>query len=76
MRFGASRAGRGLGRALARSARVEKPELDWDIDTGPWFDNQVATLGFEGRSAEFKLEKTVPGDSDPDLELVHRETLT
>jgi hypothetical protein len=75
LRFGASRPGLAVARTLARSARVEEPELRWQIDSGPWFDNQFATLTFERRSAELRLEKTVPGDPEPDLELVHRARL-
>jgi len=71
LRFGASRTGLVMARALARSARVEEPDLRWRIATGPWFDNQFATLTFERRAAELTLEKTVPGDPDPDLECVH-----
>jgi hypothetical protein len=61
LRFGASRPGKVIARALARSARVELPELSWEVATGPWFDNQVATLRFDGRGGDFRLEKTVPG---------------
>ncbi|MBD0283227.1 MAG: alkaline phosphatase D family protein [Thermoleophilaceae bacterium] len=76
LRFGGSRAGLAIARTLARSARVEQPELRWRITTGPWFDNQVATLIFMRRAAELTLAKTVPGDPDPELELVHRACLT
>ena len=70
MRIASSYLGLVLARALARTARVEEPDLRWRIPSGPWFDNQVATLTFAGRTAAFTLEKTVPGDRDPDLECV------
>jgi hypothetical protein len=76
LRFAVSRAGLLVARLLARSARVEEPELRWRISSGPWFDNQFATLSFEGRAAELMLEKTLPGDPEPDLEVVHRRRLT
>ncbi len=31
---------------------------------GPFFDNQVATLRLDGRRAEMKLDKTVPGEGE------------
>ena len=39
---------RAHGRALARAAGVEPETMSWTIDEGPWFDNQVATLGARG----------------------------
>ena len=35
----------------------------------PWFDNQVAMLELDGRKARMVLEKTVRGDSEPELKL-------
>jgi PhoD-like phosphatase len=59
-----------LARALARSAGVDDPPIRWRIDNH-WFDNQVASLEFEGRSVSFKLEKTTPEDwPHPKLETV------
>jgi hypothetical protein len=50
-------------RALARAAGVSDPEIGWRFLEGPYFDNQVATLTLDGRSARMKLEKTMPGDA-------------
>ena len=33
--------GERLGRFLARAARVDLGPVTWEIDEGPWFDNQV-----------------------------------
>jgi hypothetical protein len=51
-------------RALARAAGVPDPEIGWRPVEGPYFDNQVATLTLEGRSARIKLEKTRPGEAE------------
>ncbi len=51
-------------RGLARAAGVEPPEIGWRFLDGPYFDNQVASLTLEGRSAEIKLEKTRPGEAE------------
>ena len=74
---GLSRTGELIGRALARAARVEGESLDWTIDAGPWFDNQIATLELDGRRATIALDKAVgPGDRDPSLERVAEQRLS
>jgi len=60
VRFGGSRAGHVVGRALARAAGVRDPDVRWRVCEGPWFDNQVATLELDGRTARLRLERTVP----------------
>jgi hypothetical protein len=52
-----------ITRALARAAGVEDPPIRWRFSEGPFFDNQVATLGLAGREASLKLEKTIPGEA-------------
>ena len=63
IRFGVSRAGHAIGRALARTAGVGDPEVRWRMVEGPWFDNQVATLVLHGREGSLTLERTKPGES-------------
>jgi hypothetical protein len=50
--------------ALAKAAGAEDPGIRWRLRDGPCFDNQVATLHLDGRSATMRLDKTVPGDRD------------
>jgi len=71
IRFGNSLAGAALTRALSRSAGVAAEKVRWRLDEGPYYDNQVATLTLDGRSAQIKLERTV-GDPEED----HRELHT
>jgi hypothetical protein len=61
-RAGDSRLARVLTRGLARSAGVELPELEWRLEQEPTFDNQFATLDFDGDRVTLRIEKTVPGD--------------
>jgi PhoD-like phosphatase len=69
IKLAASKVGTVVGTALARSARVKAPPLRWKTVHGPpWFDNQVATLRFEGRHARMKLERCTP--EQPALETV------
>jgi hypothetical protein len=60
-----SRAGALLGRSMARGAGVPAPPIRWRFahDT-PWFENQVATLRFEGRHAQLRIEKTRLDDAE------------
>jgi hypothetical protein len=63
---------RGLARALRRLAHavgVEDPEAGWRLLQPPTFDNQLATLRLDGRSAWLRIARTTPGDgTDPGLQ--------
>ena len=50
-----------MARGLARRAGVPDPPLDWEVTDGPYFDNQVATLEFDGRAATLRVERTTDG---------------
>lgn len=56
-RFGWSRVGRWLGRALLRHGRAGAPLMKWRRTGGPWFGNQVMTLRLRGRAAEYSLDQ-------------------
>jgi hypothetical protein len=43
---------------------VPAPDIGWRFLEGPYFDNQVASMTLDGRSAHIKLEKTAPGDAE------------
>jgi hypothetical protein len=65
IRVGMSRPFEVVWRALAHSAGVEDPAVQWRmVGDGPWFDNQVAGLTIDGREIEMRLDKAVPVDSD------------
>ena len=66
IRLGGSKAGHAAGRALARAAGVPDPDLRWRMVEGPVFDNQIATLDFDGRHAGLTVERTRPGDGEGD----------
>jgi hypothetical protein len=51
-------------RALAGAAGAADPGMRWRLAAGPYFDNQVATLRLDGRGAQMKLDKTIPGDDE------------
>ncbi|MCC3654362.1 alkaline phosphatase family protein [Streptomyces sp. S07_1.15] len=59
-RFGWSRAGRLLGRVLARHGRVRRSPVSWRKAGGPWFGNQLMTLTLRGREAALTLHRAEP----------------
>ncbi|NJP99602.1 alkaline phosphatase D family protein [Streptomyces zingiberis] len=61
-RFGWSRAGRWIGRLLARHGRVPRPPVNWRKTGGPWFGNQVMTLTLSGREAWLTLQQAEPAE--------------
>ena len=62
-RFGWSRTGKWIGRALARHAHADPSPLTWRRTGGPWFGNQLMTLTLHGRSAEFSLDQARTADA-------------
>jgi hypothetical protein len=60
-----SRAGDLVATTLARLARVSKPALRWRITRGPWFDNMLCTLEFDGRRARIRFARTAPDPAGP-----------
>ncbi|PKV85534.1 alkaline phosphatase D family protein [Streptomyces sp. TLI_146] len=60
-RFGWSRWGRRLGRALARHGRLGAPPVRWRRTGGPWFGNQLMTLTLTGRTARLRLDQARAG---------------
>jgi hypothetical protein len=53
---------RWVTRTLARLAGVPDPGIRWRFVQDPTFDNQIATLEWDGREAHMCIEKALPGD--------------
>ncbi len=64
IKAGFSRPFSAVARALARAAGAPDPGLRWRLAEGPYFDNQVATMRLDGRTASLKLDKTVSDDDE------------
>jgi hypothetical protein len=60
-RITSRRAAYWLGRLLARSAKVPPPSLDWSVDYGPSFTNDVGTIELTGRKAALRMDAASPG---------------
>ncbi len=56
-----SRAGELAGRVLARLAGVKRPAIGWRITDGPWFQNMLSTLEFDGRRARIRFQRAAAG---------------
>jgi hypothetical protein len=78
IRFGQSKPFTAAARAMARAAGARDQQIRWravDGD-GPWFNNQLATLELDGRHAQVRLERPIPGDAGPpQLELLAERRL-
>lgn len=77
LRIGASSWGGRLGTAVARLAGVRPPVLRWRFTQGPWFQNMVAVLDYDGRHAVVRFDRAVrDADGSPRLHPVHEAALT
>lgn len=56
-----SHAGELACRMIAWLAGVGKPRLRWRVTHGPWFNNMLAALDFDGRTATISFASTAPG---------------
>jgi hypothetical protein len=75
-RFGWSRAGRRLGRVLARHGRTGPSPIQWRKTGGPWFGNQLMTLTLRGRKAALTLVQAKENGAGAQLETVLDQKLT
>ncbi|MEO9174707.1 MAG: alkaline phosphatase family protein, partial [Gaiellales bacterium] len=72
-----TRAASRLCRALARTAGVGRPDVEWRIVTPVTFDNSVAVLELDARAASVTIRRSAPEASDgPPLEPLHELDLT
>jgi len=56
-----------IGSAAAALAGARVPQIKWRITKGPWFDNMIAGLEFEGRVARLRFEQAVTDGDAPGL---------
>lgn len=50
--------------------------MSWNVDEGPWFDNQIGTLTVDGRAATFTLERSYLDGEAARLETLLETSLT
>lgn len=56
-----------LTRALVATTPRARPRFPWTVAQGPWFENHVVTLTFEGRSVVLRAERAVADDDGAPL---------
>jgi hypothetical protein len=68
LRSALSRPAHLVARTLARAAGVREPPVRWRFPEDPTFDNQIAILTLDGRTARLRIARTDPGEwRDPRL---------
>lgn len=73
--LGHTRLAAGLGKGLARSARVRPPRLRWRETTRPNFRNQIGTLEIAGDEVGVRLERVGGSWRHPTLRTVIEQRL-
>jgi hypothetical protein len=63
-RIGWSRWAQRFTRTLARLAKAQPSELQWEKQAGPYFGNQIGELVLSGRQARFRLSVTDVGQDE------------
>ncbi len=63
-KVGWSRWAKRLTQTLARSAKAEPSEFQWEKQAGPFFGNQIGELVLSGREARFQLSVTDLGQEE------------
>ena len=66
-RLASSKASGLIGGAVAALAGARVPKIKWRITMGPWFDNMIADLEFDGRAARLRFEQAVTDGDAPGL---------
>jgi PhoD-like phosphatase len=70
-------ASRVVCRALARAARVRRPDVEWRLVSPVTFDNSVAVLDLDERSARLSIRRSAPeADGEWPLESLLERDLT
>lgn len=76
-RLAASHAGAMGAAVLARLAGVRRPRIRWRISRGPWFENMLCALDFDGRAARVRFDRATTGeDGNPVLRVACEERLS
>jgi hypothetical protein len=61
---------------IARLAGVPDVAVEWEVDHGPWFDNGVMTVVFDGRRADVEVHHAAVRDGREVLSRTLRTSLT
>jgi hypothetical protein len=62
VKFSSSKPFGAVMKRMAKRAGVKDPGIRWKMEKGPAFDNQVATMEWNGPGARMTLERAEPGE--------------
>ena len=62
-RLASARASGLIGAAVATLAGARVPRIKWRITEGPWFENMIAILEFDGRAARLRFDRATTDKS-------------
>jgi len=63
LRLGSTKAGGLAGTAVASLAGAARPAISWHVTQGPWFENMLATLEYDARTARIRFDRTAGASS-------------
>ncbi|HTR95241.1 MAG TPA: alkaline phosphatase D family protein [Trebonia sp.] len=76
-KIASSRLGGIIGTAISSLAGAHIPKLTWRITEGPWFENMIAVLEYNGATAGVRFDRARGGGTGaPRLELARASRLT
>jgi hypothetical protein len=56
-----------IGTAAATLAGARVPRISWRVTDGPWFDNMIATLTYDGAKAIVRFDQAITEQAGPRL---------
>jgi hypothetical protein len=71
VKLGRTRGAALVARGLARTAGVRRADADWEFLSSATFDNSIAVLELDERSATVRISRSAPGDDGPEFEELH-----
>jgi hypothetical protein len=71
-RLASTRASGLIGTAVATLAGARVPKIKWRITNGPWFENMIAVLEFDGRAARLRFDQSVTDQAVTDRAVTDR----
>jgi hypothetical protein len=76
-KIASSRLGGLIGTAISALAGAHIPRIRWRVTEGPWFENMIAVLEYNGNVARVRFDRALSDDAgEPRLELARASRLT
>ena len=76
-KIASSRLGGLIGTAISALAGAHIPKIRWRVTEGPWFENMIAVLEYNGNVARVRFDRALRDEAgEPRLELARASRLT